>query len=345
MSHSPPKRRASDRSFDLSVIIPVYNEEPNVRPLHARLHAVLDDIGRSYEIIFVDDGSKDGTFAALEELCAAHSTTRAVRLRMNRGQTAGLAAGFDHCQGEVIISMDGDLQHVPEEIPMFLAKMDEGFDVVTGWRHERRDNYWSRRLPSKIANWIMRKMSGVEIHDFGTTFRAYRQRVLSDVHLYGELHRFVPALLSGVGATIAEVRIANPDRGAGASNYGISRTFRVVLDILMVKYLISYSQRPLHLFGGLGMLFVFVGVVLGFYVLVMKILGNPQPLLNVTVLTWMVGLNMLTIGILSEMILRSYYEGQGKKIYAVDSVIGGNAGPSSEPGSNLIDRPVAGASN
>ena len=325
MKSPPDNRRRSDRSLDLSVIIPVYNEEQNVGPLHERLKTVLESTGRTYEIIFVDDGSRDGTFEALVELCARDSCTRALRLRINRGQTAGLAAGFDHSRGDVIISMDGDLQHAPEEIPQFLDKIDEGFDVVTGWRRERRDHFWRRRLPSKIANWIMRKVTGVPIHDFGTTFRAYRQRVLSDVHLYGELHRFVPALLSGVGAKIGEIPISNPDRGAGSSNYGLSRTFTVILDILMVKYLISYSQRPLHLFGGLGMFFVFVGLVLGVYLVIMKVLGDPQPLLTVTVLIWMVGLNMLTIGILSEMILRSYYEGQGKKIYALASILGGAA--------------------
>jgi glycosyltransferase involved in cell wall biosynthesis len=319
------QRRASDTPTDLSVIIPVFNEEENVRALHTRLKAVLDEIGRGYEIIFVDDGSQDDTFGVLVELSAGDENIRIVRLRMNCGQTAGLAAGFDHSRGEVIISMDGDLQHAPEEIPAFLEKIAEGFDVATGWRHERRDNFWSRRLPSKIANWITRKVSGVQIHDFGTTFRAYRREVLKDVHLYGELHRFVPALLGGVGATIAEVPISNPDRGAGVSNYGITRTFKVILDILMVKYLISYSKRPLHLFGGLGMLFIGIGFVLGMYLLVMKILGDPKPLLTVTVLTWMVGLNMLTIGVLAEMILRSYYEGQDKRIYAVSTVIGTTA--------------------
>ena len=326
MPHENPRRRATDRKLDLSVIIPVYNEEENVRPLHARLAAVLQEMGLAYEIIFVDDGSRDGTFAALVELSAKDPTVNIVRLRMNSGQTAGLAAGFDHCRGEVIVSMDGDLQHAPEEIPAFLDKIAEGYDVATGWRHERRDSYLTRRLPSKLANWIMGKLSGVQIHDFGTTFRAYRHEVLKDVHLYGELHRFVPALLAGVGATIAEVPISNPDRGAGASKYGLSRTFRVILDMLMVKYLISYSKRPLHLFGGSGMLFVAIGFLLGLYLLVMKLLGSPQPLLTVTVLIWMVGLNLLTIGVLSEMILRSYYEGQDKPIYTVSTLVGSGVG-------------------
>jgi glycosyltransferase involved in cell wall biosynthesis len=313
---------STQEEVELSVVIPVFNEESNVRPLHERLVEVLEGLGRPYEIVFVDDGSRDGTFAILEEL-ARHPATRGVRLRKNCGQTAALAAGFDQARGSVVISMDGDLQHVPEEIPRFLDKMDEGYDVVSGWRSERRDDYFTRRVPSKVANWIMRKLSGVEIHDFGTTFRAYRQEVLGDITLYGELHRFVPALLGGVGASIAEVPISNPDRGGGVSNYGLSRTFKVVLDILMVKYLISYSHRPLHLFGGLGMVFVFGGVVLGVYLLIMKILGDPQPLLTVTVLLWMVGLNMFTIGVLSEMILRTYYEGQQKKIYSVAGVVGG----------------------
>jgi glycosyltransferase involved in cell wall biosynthesis len=315
------QKSVTEGAVELSVVIPVFNEESNLRPLHGRLIAVLDALGRAYEIVFVDDGSRDATFAVLEEL-ASHASTRAIRLRKNCGQTAALAAGFDHARGSIVISMDGDLQHVPEEIPRFLDKMAEGFDVVSGWRSERRDDYFTRRVPSRIANWIMRKLSGVEIHDFGTTFRAYRQEVLDDITLYGELHRFVPALLGGVGASIAEVPISNPDRGAGASNYGLSRTFKVVLDILMVKYLISYSHRPLHLFGGLGMVFVMGGFVLGVYLLIMKIVGDPQPLLTVTVLLWMVGLNLFTIGVLSEMILRTYYEGQQKKIYSVTAVVG-----------------------
>src|SRR6266480_3270990 len=210
------------------------------------------DVGSSYEIVFVDDGSRDSTYKILSEIAATDSRVTVVRLRRNFGQTAGLKAGFDFARGEIIISMDGDLQHDPEEIPRFLEKIEEGYDLVSGWRHHRRDHWLMRQLPSRIANWMMAKLSGIDLHDFGTTFKAYRREIIQEIQLYGELHRFIPALASTTGAKIVEVPIENLERKSGKSNYGIGRTVRVFLDLLIVKFLLDYSTRPLQFFGLLG---------------------------------------------------------------------------------------------
>ena len=232
-----------------SIVVPLFNEQESVTPLYVKIIDVMDTLGEPYEIVFVDDGSRDGTFRQLSEISRDDERVVVVRLRRNFGQTAALKAGFDHSQGEIIISMDGDLQHDPAEIPRFVEKIQEGYDIVSGWRVERTDHWLTRQLPSRVANWIMAKLSRVEVHDFGTTFKAYRREILSDIRLYGELHRFIPALASWAGASVAEVPITNIPRQNGKSNYGISRTIRVLLDLLSVKFLLDYSTRPLQLFG------------------------------------------------------------------------------------------------
>ena len=214
---------------------------------------------KAFEIVLVDDGSSDHTFAMLREIAAVDSRVTVVKLRRNFGQTAGLAAGFDHARGEYIIAMDGDLQHDPNDIPLFLEKIAAGYDIVSGWRKNRVDNFWMRRIPSRIANWMMAKISGVDIHDFGTTFKAYRRDILDQVPLYGELHRFIPALASWHGASICEVPIRNVNRERGVSHYGITRTFRVFFDLLTIRFLLRYLSRPLHFFGGFGMMSIFGG--------------------------------------------------------------------------------------
>src|SRR6266702_199450 len=237
-----------------SIVVPFHNEEENVTTLYDRLKAVMEQVGESFELVFVDDGSRDRTYRLLEEIAAVDSRVLVIKLRRNFGQTSALAAGFDHSQGDFILAMDGDLQHDPDEIPNFLAKLEEGYDVVSGWREQRGDNFLLRRLPSHIANRIMAVFSDVDIHDFGTTFKAYRREIIQNIPLYGELHRFIPALATWSGARITEIPINNPPRQNGKSNYGLSRTFHVFLDLLSTKFLLDYSTRPLHFFGFLGLL-------------------------------------------------------------------------------------------
>ena len=250
----------------LSIVIPIHNEEPSILPLYDRLTAVLESLQRPYEILFVDDASTDRSFELLANLVETDERLKVIRLRRNFGQTAALSAGFHEADGEVIIAMDGDLQHAPEDIPALLKKIDEGYDIASGWRKERVDNPITRKIPSRVANWLMAKASGVDLRDFGTTFKAYRAEVLKDVHLYGELHRFIPALASFYGARVAEVPISNAPRATGDSHYGLSRTFRVLFDILTIKFLLKYFTRPMHFFGALGLGSFSVGGVILAYV-------------------------------------------------------------------------------
>ena len=243
-----------------SIVVPFHNEEENVTALYDRLKAVMEHVGESFELVFVDDGSRDRTYRLLEEIAAVDSRVLVIKLRRNFGQTSALAAGFDHSQGEFILAMDGDLQHDPDEIPGFLAKLEEGYDVVSGWRVQRGDNFILRRIPSSCANWLMAALSGVRIHDFGTTFKAYRREVIQNIPLYGEMHRFIPALASWYGASICEIPISNPARESGRSHYGISRTFRVFFDLLTIRFLLRYMTRPLHFFGSIGALGVLRGL-------------------------------------------------------------------------------------
>src|SRR5499426_1210260 len=232
---------SSETNIKYSIVVPFFNEQENIPPLYMKLTEVMDSIGDPYELVFVDDGSRDSTFRVLSEIYEHDRRVNLVRLRRNFGQTPALKAGFDFARGSIIISMDGNLQHDPEEIPRFLEKIEEGYDLVSGWRHARRDHWLMRRIPSRAANWMMAKLSGVDLHDFGTTFKAYRREILSEIQLYGELHRFIPALASWAGASVAEVPISNIQRKNGTSNYGISRTVRVLLDLLSVKFLLDYS--------------------------------------------------------------------------------------------------------
>src|SRR6202166_3097140 len=247
----------------LSVVVPIHNEEPSILPLYDRLTAVLERLRKPYEIIFTDDASTDRSFDLLANLVETDHRLKVIRLRRNFGQTAALAAGFDEAQGSIIISLDGDLQHAPEDIPALLEKIEEGYDIASGWRKNRLDNALTRKIPSRIANWLMAKSSGIELRDFGTTFKAYRAEVLKEINLYGELHRFIPALASFYGARIAEVPIRNTPRVAGDSHYGLGRTFNVMFDILTIKFLLKYFTRPMHFFGRLGL----AGLVLGAVIL------------------------------------------------------------------------------
>lgn len=309
-----------------SVVVPFFNEEDSVRPLYERIVAVMDVVGEPYEMVFVNDGSRDRTAALLAEICEADDRVVAVMLRRNFGQTPALKAGFDFARGDVIISMDGDLQHDPAEIPNFLAKMAEGFDIVSGWRYERVDNKYTRRIPSRIANWLMAKLSRVDLHDFGTTFKAYQADIIKDVPLYGEMHRFIPALASWSGATITEIPIKNIPRQSGRSNYNLSRTFRVVFDLIIVKFLLDFSTKPLHFFGRIGALGVGLGVLTGLVLLVKKLLYGTDlmiehgPLTLVAILLVVTGIQFFSIGLIGELVARTYYETQRKPVYAVREV-------------------------
>ncbi len=309
----------------LSIVVPIHNEEPAILPLYDRLTTVLERLKKPYEIIFIDDASTDRSFDLLSNLVETDHHLKVMRLRRNFGQTAALSAGFDEAQGEVIISLDGDLQHDPDDIPLLLEKIDEGFDIASGWRKNRVDNAVTRRIPSRIANWMMRKSSGVDLHDFGTTFKAYRAEILKDINLYGELHRFIPALASFYGARIAEVPIRNIERPNGASHYGLGRTFRVFFDIVTIKFLLTYLTRPMHFFGKWGLAGIALGGLVMLYMLIEKIIGHDiimehGPLLVAGALLLFAGISFFSTGLMGEVLMRTYFESQGRRIYAVREV-------------------------
>ena len=310
----------------LSIVIPIHNEEPSILPLYDRLTSVLDPLQRPYEIIFVDDASNDRSFELLANLVETDGHLKVIRLRRNFGQTAALSAGFHEAKGDIIIAMDGDLQHAPEDIPLLLEKIDQGYDIASGWRKKRVDNAVMRKFPSRIANWLMAKASGIDLHDFGTTFKAYRAEVLKDVNLYGELHRFIPALASFYGARVVEVPIRNVPRAAGDSHYGIGRTFRVMFDILTIKFLLKYFTRPMHFFGTLGLVGCGTGGAIMAYLAVKKILGyeivlEHGPLMIAGALLLLGGIIMFSTGLIGEMMMRTYFESQDRRIYAVREIL------------------------
>src|SRR5437016_11280983 len=313
---------ASDSPIQYSIVIPFYNEQENIPALYMKLTEVMDGIGEPYELVFVDDGSKDNSFRVLSDIYEHDRRVNLIRLRRNFGQTPALKAGFDFARGDVIISMDGDLQHDPEEIPKFLEKIEEGFDLVSGWRYARKDHWLMRQMPSRAANWMMAKLSGLELHDFGTTFKAYRREIIQEIQLYGELHRFIPALASSAGARITEVPITDGERKSGKSNYGIGRTVRVFLDLLIVKFLLDYSTRPLQFFGLLGFGGATVGSLLAVYLAYDKfynhqaIMVEHGPLMLLAVALVVTGMQFVSMGLLGEIISRTYYESQNNPIYA-----------------------------
>ncbi len=314
-----------------SIVVPFHNEEENVTTLYDRLKAVMEAVmseGRdTFELVFVDDGSRDRTYRLLEEIAAVDSRVLVIKLRRNFGQTSALAAGFDHAQGEFILAMDGDLQHDPLEVPSFIAKLEEGYDVVSGWRSQRGDHLLLRRIPSRAANWLMALLSGVAIHDFGTTFKAYRRDVIQSIPLYGEMHRFIPALASWYGAAICEIPISNPKRVAGVSHYGISRTFRVFFDLLTIRFLLKYMTRPLHFFGTIGVLGMLSGSGLATFLLALKLLTrgpvhtDHAPLFYIAITLLLGGIQMMGIGLLGELQVRHFHTADRRAPYAVDRLL------------------------
>jgi glycosyltransferase involved in cell wall biosynthesis len=314
---------ASDKTYDVdvSIVVPVFNEEGNVAALHQELVAVLEPHGKRFEILFVDDGSTDASFALLKSIYHRDERVRVVRFRKNFGQTAALAAGFAEARGPVIVTLDADLQNDPSYIPLLLERLDSGFDIVCGWRRDRKDPYLSRRLPSQIANWLISVVTGVHLHDYGCTLKAFRADVVKNLHLYGEMHRFIPAVASGFGVQIDEVVVGHRPRRVGQSKYGISRTVRVVLDLIAVKFLLDYSHRPLQIFGLAGLLSGGVGFVLGSYLTWVKFgLGESigsRPLLLLAGLLMVFGVQLVSLGLLGELLARLYHENRARPPYAI----------------------------
>jgi glycosyltransferase involved in cell wall biosynthesis len=315
----------------LSIVVPIYNEVENVPELHSELYGVLAAVGRPYEILYVDDGSKDGSFGLLKQLAEQHPEVVVIQFRRNFGQTAALAAGLEASRGDVVIFMDGDLQNDPAEIPRLLQTMEEGdFDVVSGWRKNRQDAAISRKLPSQMANWLISKVSGVRLHDYGCTLKAYRRDVLKNVRLYGEMHRFIPAYAAWAGATVTELAVNHRARKYGKSKYGINRTIKVLLDLLTLKFLSSYSTKPIQLFGGLGAVCFLFGFLATFFVLYSRLFEDVRvhrnPVALIAVGLFLAGLLFITQGLLAELVTRTYFESQGKTTYVIRSVIGRGLG-------------------
>jgi glycosyltransferase involved in cell wall biosynthesis len=312
----------------LSVVVPIYNEEESIPHLYARLSAALGDLGRSYEILAIDDGSRDGSFELLRELARQDGRLRVVRFRRNFGQTAGFAAGFARARGEWVVTIDADLQNDPRDIAMLLAKAESGFDVVSGWRARRQDPFLSRRLPSQLANGLISWSTGVRLHDYGCSLKVYRAEVVKQIDLYGELHRFIPAIASWQGVAVAELPVNHEARKYGKSKYGISRTMRVVLDLITVRFLLSYSTRPMQVFGAFGLLCGSLGGALLAYLGYIRIFfGSPlsdRPLLLLAVLLVVLGVQLLGMGLLGELITRVYYEGRQRPIYVVREELNGD---------------------
>jgi glycosyltransferase involved in cell wall biosynthesis len=313
----------------LTVVIPVLNEAENLPILAERLTDALEKLGRTYEIIIIDDGSRDASFTILTDLARTNPHLRVVRLRRNFGQTAAFSAGFDRARGEVVVTLDADLQNDPADIGMLLERIDAGYDVVSGWRAHRQDPFLNRRLPSIIANWIISRVTGVHLHDFGCSLKAYRTEVLSEIRLYGELHRFIPAIASWQGVAVTELPVHHAPRQFGKSKYGIGRTLRVILDLITIRFLLSYGTRPMQIFGLFGLILSGLGMLTGVYLTYTKLVYNEsignRPLLLLAVLLIVVGMQLISMGLVGELVVRTYYETQSKPIYVVREEIGGEA--------------------
>jgi len=309
-----------------SIIIPLYNEEENVDQLYDKMKESFSPVDLDYEIILVDDGSSDNTLQILKKLAKKDKKIKVISFRKNFGQTAALAAGFDYATGDVIIPMDGDLQNDPADIDKLLQIIDEGYDVVSGWRKERKDPFLNRKLPSMIANWLISRITGVKLHDYGCTLKAYRQEVVKNLNLYGEMHRFIPALASLNGAKVMEIPVSHYPRKFGKSKYGISRTSKVILDLITVKFLLSYTTKPMRLFGPLGFNAMFLSMLSGLAAIYMKLFDelslNRNPLFLLSVILFFMGAQLISLGLIAEINVRTYHESQNKPIYVVKERLG-----------------------
>jgi glycosyltransferase involved in cell wall biosynthesis len=308
----------------LSIVVPLFNEEDNVVPLYRDLKKVLEALGREYEIIFVDDGSTDSSNEVLQRLAKNNKEIKIIQFRKNFGQTAAIAAGAEHSQGEVIVTMDGDGQNDPRDIPQLLERLDEGYDVASGWRKSRKDPLIKKRFPSALANKLISWLTGVKLHDYGCTLKAYRRDILKDIRLYGEMHRFIPAYASWVGARITELEVAHHPRQHGKSKYGLSRTTSIILDLITILFLQRYSTKPIRLFGGAGMTLLSLGIMTGLFVLYRKIIWGGiwiSPMILISFLFITMGVMFILLGLIAEIIIRTYHESQKKPIYAIKSTM------------------------
>jgi glycosyltransferase involved in cell wall biosynthesis len=311
-------------ALELSIVIPVQNESPNIKPLYEELTQVLGQYGRSYEVIIVDDGSTDDTFEQLSSLQARDHRLRVIRFRRNFGQTAAFAAGFAHARGRLVVTSDGDLQNDPRDIPAMVALIDQGNDIVCGWRKDRKDTFVTRRVPSMIANSIISWATGVHLHDYGCSLKVFRSEVVKPLRLYGEMHRFLPAIASQIGVRIAEMVVNHRPRQAGSTKYGLSRTVRVILDLATVKFLLSYSTRPLQIFGLMGLITGGIGTLITAYLAYIRLFTSQgigdRPLLLLGVMLVFIGVQLVTFGLLAEVMARTYYESQDKPTYVIREV-------------------------
>ncbi len=320
-----------DAGIDVSVIVPVFNERDSLEPLFDEVSGALSALPYRWEVIFVDDGSFDGSFDVLTKIRADHSNVGVIQFRRNFGQTAALSAGFDFAHGEIVVTIDGDLQNDPGDIERMIKKLDEGFDIVSGWRHARKDSWLSRKLPSKIANALISRMTGVKLHDYGCTLKVYRREVIKNLKLYGEMHRFIPALANEQGANVTEMKVNHRRRRFGKSKYTLSRTTRVVLDLANVKFLLEYRTRPLQLFGKVGLIALSSGSIMFLVAVAMKLFRgvdlSGNPLLALSLFLFMAGIQLISIGLVGELVTRAYYETQGKSVYTVKTIAQPERGP------------------
>ena len=311
--------------LELSVIIPILDEEQNIKLLYSQLKSTLGTLNMAYEIIFVDDGSQDNSFNILKTIARQDKTVKAIRFGRNYGQTAALAAGFDHAQGNILITMDGDLQNDSQDIPHLLKRMQEGYDIVSGWRKKRKDPLFTKKIPSWTANWLISVITGVHLHDYGCTLKAYKKEAVENINLYGEMHRFLPALASWNGVSITELPVRHHHRKYGKTKYGLSRIARVILDLITVKFLLSFSTKPIQLFGGWGFLLLFFASISGLAVILMKILQNKDmtgnPLLYLTILFFVIGLQFIMMGLLGEIMARIYHESRKHPTYIIKEIV------------------------
>jgi len=315
----------NDSGIDLSIVIPVYNEKDSVASLSEKIEKTLSGMDLNYEVLLIDDGSTDGTFEELLKIHNKNKLFKIIRFRKNFGQTAALSAGFDFSEGEVVITLDADLQNDTRDIPVLMEKINEGYDIVSGWRMNRKDKAVTRRFPSMVANKIISKLTGVHLHDYGCTLKAYRKNVIKNIELYGEMHRYIPAIASWMGVSVVEVPVRHHSRKYGKSKYGISRTIKVILDIITVKFLLSYSQRPIQVFGLLGLFSASAGFIITVYLIIMRIffsqpLGD-RPLFTLSIFMIFIGIQLITMGLLAEVLMRVHHEVQDRSTYVIKDII------------------------
>lgn len=313
---------------EVSIVVPIYDEELNITILYERITHALSSIGKSYEILFIDDGSRDNSYSILKDISDSDSRVKVIKLRRNFGQTAALTAGFDHSHGVTIVTIDGDLQNDPHDIPRLLDKLDEGYDIVSGWRRDRKDPRFSKGLPSKISNKLASKLVGIDLHDFGCTLKAYRREVIEEINLYGQLHRYIPAVASAVGVRVAEIEVKHNPRNFGKSKYGMGRLFRGAIDLMSLKLLLSYMHSPMQMFGALGLLTITLASMSSVATILMKIFmsfditGNPM--LYLSLIAFIAGIQFFSLGFLGEISVRTYHETQKKPIYVVQNTLDGS---------------------